>query len=254
MLKLFPIAFVTVVLTTTSYGQLTTVSGTVYDITKKNPIEAVSVISTSGRGTTTDSLGRYSLIVHENDSIYFSYLNRATPKYAVRNIPNLAGFDISILQKVRELPMVYIKQRNYKLDSLQNREDYAKIFNWEKPGVGVSMNDGVAGLDLDAFINMFSFAKNKRMASFQRRLIQEEQDRYTNHRFSKGLVKKLTGLNPPEIDSFMKEFRPTLQMVQQFNDLELGQYVVEAYKYYKAGVKVDRSLLNQYNFRLEQQY
>ena len=80
------------------------------------------------------------------------------------------------------------------------------------------------------------------MASFQKRLVKEEQDNYIKHRFGKGLVKKLTGLKAPEIDSFMEEYKPTLLMVQQMNDLELGQFIVEAYKYYKAGIKVDRSL------------
>lgn len=228
----------------TCQSQWTSVSGTVYDITKRNPVEAVSVVSTSGRGTMTDSVGKYTLIVKETDSIYFSFLNKETIKFAIKTIPNLAAFDISILKKIGELPIVFVKQRNYKQDSLQNRLDYAKIFNYEKPGIKTSMNDMGVGMDLDSFIKMFQFRRNKRMASFQRRLFKEEEDRYINHRFNKGLVKRLTGLNTPEIDSFMNEFKPTLIMVQLLNDLELGQYVVEAFKYYKAGIKVNRSLFD----------
>lgn len=225
-------------------SQWTTVSGTVYDITKRNPVEAVSVISTSGKGTMTDSVGKYSLVVKETDSIYFSFLNKETIKYAIKTIPNLAAFDISILKKIGELPLVFVKQRNYRIDSIQNRLDYAKIFNYEKPSIQPLVTDMGVGMDFDSFLNMFKFRKNKRMASFQRRLLKEEEDRYINHRFNKGLVKRLTGLNAPEIDIFMREFKPTLVMVQQLNDLELGQYVVEAFKYYKAGIKINRSLLD----------
>lgn len=228
------------------YSQAITISGTVYDITKRTPIESVSVLSTSGKGTSTDSLGRYSLTVSEKDSIYFSFLNKPTPKYAVSSIANPGSFDISIMKKIQQLPSVFVKQRNYRMDSLQNRADYAKIFNYQKPGFSTSMNPnpgGMAGVgvDLDELINMFKFRKNKRMLSFQKRLVTEEQEKFISHRFNKGLVRKLTGLNAPEIDSFMAEFRPTLDMTLQFNDLEFGQFIVEAYKYYKAGIKINKS-------------
>jgi hypothetical protein len=229
------------------YSQVITISGTVYDITKKTPIESVSVLSTSGKGTITDSAGQYSLTVTEKDSIYFSFLNKPTPKYAVATIANPGAFDISIMKKVQQLPAVFLKQRNYRIDSLQNRSEYAKIFNYQKPGFSTSLNPnpgGMAsvGVDLSELINMFKFRKNKRMISFQKRLVNEEQEKYISHRFNKGLVRKLTGLSSPELDSFMAEFRPTLDMTMQFNDLEFGQFIVEAFKYYKAGIKINKSV------------
>lgn len=209
-------------------------------------MESVSVLSNSGKGTITDSLGRYSLTLNENDSLYFSFLNKPTPKYAVKDIQNPGAFDISILRKIKELPGVLVKQRNYHLDSLQNRLDYAKIFDYQKPGFKTSMNpsDGgmAVGLDLDELINMFKFKKNKRMVAFRKRLEQDEKEKYIDHRFNKGLVKKLTNLSSPEIDSFMVEFRPTYDMATQFNDLEFGQFIVEAFKYYKAGIKINKQL------------
>jgi hypothetical protein len=241
------VTFLFIFLFVQGYSQQITISGTVYDITKKTPIEAVSVLSTSGKGTATDSLGHYSLTVSETDSIYFSFLNKPTPKYAVTSIANPGAFDISIMKKVQQLPTVFIKQPNYRMDSLQNRLDYAKIFNYQKPGFSTSMNPnpgGMAGVgvDLDELINMFKFRKNKRMVSFQRHLLNEEKEKFISHRFNKGLVRKLTGLTSPALDSFMAEFRPTLEMTQQFNDLEFGQFIVEAYKYYKAGIKINRAV------------
>lgn len=248
MLRILSSFLLVTILHHCAFSQVLTVSGTVYDITKKTPIESVSVLSTSGRGTATDSLGHYSITVSEKDSIYFSFLNKPTAKYPVGTIANPGAFDISIMKKVQELPSVFLKQKNYRLDSLQNRADYAKIFNFQKPGFNVSMNPnpgGMAGVgvDLDELINMFKFRKNKRMLSFQKRLMNEEQEKYVSHRFNKGLVRKLTGLNSPELDSFMVEYRPTLQMALQFNDLEFGQFIMEAYKYYKAGVKINKSAL-----------
>ena len=225
-----------------AFSQRTTISGTVYDITKKTPIEAVSVISTSGYGTVTDSLGHYTIPVYEKDSIYFSYLNKPTPKYPVLSISNLAAFDISILKKIAELPNIFVRQRSYKLDSLKNREDYAKIFNYRKPGLRSSMNPtpgsfGV-GLDLNELINMFRFKRNRSMLAFQKRLLKEEQDKFIDHRFSKSLVRILTKLATPELEEFMKDYRPTLEMAESMNELEFGQFIVDAYKYYSRTKRV----------------
>jgi hypothetical protein len=243
--KTFTLIFITCI-AKAGFAQAITISGTVYDITKKTPIEAVSVLSTNGTGTMTDSLGRYSLRVSETDSIYFSYLNKATPKYPVSTIANPTSFDISIMKKIQQLPSVFVKPRDYRLDSLQNRLEYAKIFNYQKPGFGTSLNANpggypTVGVDLDELINMFKFRKNKRTLAFQKRLVNEEKEKYISHRFNKGLVRKLTGLSSPELDSFMVEFRPTLEMTQQFNDLEFGQFIVEAYKYYKAGIRINKT-------------
>lgn len=230
----------------TAFCQATTISGTVYDITKKTPVEYVSVLSTAGKGTVTDSLGKYSLTLKETDSLYFSYLNKPTPRYAVKDIQNPGSFDISILRKVKELTGVFVKQRNYHFDSLENRTEYEKIFNYQKPGLKTSMfpsgGNVAVGLDLDELINMFKFKKNKRMLAFKNRLEQDEKEKYVDYRYNKGLVKKLTGLSLPEIDSFMVEYRPTYEMATQFNDLEFGQFIVEAFKYYKAGIKVNKQV------------
>jgi len=131
------------------------ISGTVYDASRSIPLQSVSVLTTSGKGTVTDSLGHYTIIVAETDSIYFSYLNKPTGKFPVKAIPNYFQFDISLHVPVADLPTVKVKMPNYRMDSLQNRRDYAKIFNYQKPGIGVATGQGGAGvgLDLDEFIN-----------------------------------------------------------------------------------------------------
>src|SRR3984893_2201832 len=169
------------------------VSGTVYDVSRLRPIESVSVLSTSGHGTVTDSLGHYTLSVKETDSIYFSFLNKPTAKFPVKAIPNIFQFDISLHVPVTDLPVVKVQLPNYHRDSLQNRRDYEKVFNYRKPGIGLTTSPGGAGvgLDLDEFINIFRFRHNKRMLAFQHRLEQEEQDKFIEHRFTKATVRKI---------------------------------------------------------------
>ncbi len=203
------------------------VSGTVYDASRSRPLEAVSVLSTSGQGSTTDSSGRYIILVKEEDSIYFSFLNKPTGKFPVRSIPNIFQFDISLHVPVTDLPMVKVKLPNYKRDSIQNRMDYRKAFDFRKPGIGITSAQGGAGigLDLDEFISIFRFRQNRRMLAFQKRLLQEEEDKFIDHRFTRGIVKEITGLAGDSLTRFMKEYRPSYEFTQLSNDYEFLEYI-----------------------------
>ena len=215
-----------------------------FDISKSIPLPSVSVLTTSGRGTTTDSLGRYSIVVNESDSIYFSYLNKPTTRFPVKGIANLYAFDISLHVPISELPLVSVKSPNYHMDSLQNRRDYAKIFNYKKPGIGISSlppgaGGAGVGLDLDEFINMFRFRHNRSMMAFRRRLEQEEIDKFIEHRFTKATVRKVTGLTGDSLNVFMKEFRPSYEFTQVSTDYEFLEYVKLAAEVFRSGGKLE---------------
>ncbi|MFY7964568.1 MAG: hypothetical protein ACOVO1_06705 [Chitinophagaceae bacterium] len=216
-----------------------TVSGTVYDISARQPIEAVAVLSTMGNGSLTDSLGRYSITVRWTDSIWFSMLGKTTTKYAVDTIANTDAFNIMIHLRVGDLPEVKIRSKNYKFDSLENRREYAKIFNFKKPTLSLSTNRNYApgglsaGFDLESIINMFRFKRNRSLEIFQKRLLQQEQDKYIDYRFNKNLVRKLTKLQSPQIDSFMNEYRPDYEFLKTVNDIEFGYFVQQCFEQYK---------------------
>ncbi|HEX4849490.1 MAG TPA: carboxypeptidase-like regulatory domain-containing protein [Puia sp.] len=216
-------------------GQVT-IRGTVYNMYRTRPLDAVSVVSTSGRGTTTDSNGNYSIIVNLTDSIYFSYLGRSTQKFAVSEINRFAGFDIALHVNPTELNEVRVAPRNYHMDSLRNREEYEKVFDYKKPGFSLtSPNSGLGvGVDLDALINMFKFRQTRRMLAFQRRLEEEEQDKFIDHRFNRSIVKKITHLDDDEIDSFMVKFRPSYEFTKSSTDYVFYDYIKLAAKEFRA--------------------
>ena len=213
----------------------TRISGTVFDITMKRPLEAVSVLSNSGRGTVTGVDGKYALVVAENDSIWFSYLNKPTPKYAVNSLPNRNNFEIALHVASTQLKEVMVKSRNYRMDSIQNRIDYAKAFDFTKPGIGSTLSPTGAGvgLDINEFINMFRFRRNRRMLAFQERLLREEADRYIDHRFNKALIRRLTGLSGGELDSFVVRYRPDLEFTDTATDYEFQQYIKLSFAHYQ---------------------
>jgi len=210
--------------------------GTVYDSTKTYPLSSVSVITTSGNGTTSDVFGHYQIDVRETDSVWFSYLNKPTIKYAVAKIIDAQQFDIALHIYIPVLKEIVIRPRNYKLDSLQNRIDYAKAFDWQKPKLRANIgNDygSAVGFDLDEIIRMFQFRRNKSMAQFQERLLQQERDKFIDYRFNKGLVLRLTGLTGDARDSFMLLCRPSYEFCLLVSDYEFQAAIKQCFEKFK---------------------
>lgn len=212
------------------------VKGTVLDSSRRYPIEAVTVQTTRGQLTMTDSLGRYLITVDDKDSIWFSYLGKPTPKYPVAKIQDLSQFDISLLLKANVMREVRIRSRVYKEDSVQNRKDYAKVFNWKRPNIEslTSTTDMGAGFDLQEIIRLFQFRKNRSMERFRQRLIDEERDKFIDHRFNKGLVKRLTGLDDPELTTFMKIYRPSYAFTSYTSEYDFQFYIKRMGEKFKA--------------------
>jgi hypothetical protein len=216
-------------------GQEVTIHGTIYNMYRTKPLDGVSVMSSLGRGTATDSNGNYVITLSSRDSLSFSYLGRATAKFPVANINPLTGFDIALHVDPVELKEVKVMPRNYHLDSLQNRLDYAKYFNYKKPGFKVSSTTGTdggagVGIDLNQLIEMFNRAKTKRTLAFQRRLMDEEKDGFVDYRFNRSVVLKVTHLQGDELDSFMVRYRPSYDFCKRATDYDLYDYIKLAFQ------------------------
>jgi hypothetical protein len=212
-------------------GQIV-ISGTVYDSSKLYVIPGVDVSSTSGIHTVTDSLGAYHIPVSADDSISFFYRGKSTMKFAVRSIQDYNEFDISLRVRVRQnyklLQGVTVYSDNYQLDSVQNRLEYQKTFDFRKPGIRPSFDgNGPPGLDIDALVSVFNFRKNREELAFQKRLIDEEHDDYVNYRFSAELIHRITGLSGDSLQKYRKLYRPTYNFVVNSTLVEFYQYILD---------------------------
>ena len=215
------------------------VRGTVYDSSRSYPLESVTILTSAGRGTATDANGRYEIEVTEKDSIWFSYLNKPTIKFPVLKMTDISQFDISLHVNIQVLKEVKIRPRDYRLDSIQNRRDYEKIFNYQKVTLGsmTSIGPNGAGIDLDELIRAFQFRKNKNMLAFRQRLLQQEHDKFIDHRFNKLLVRQLTNLSGNDVDEFMRLYRPTYEFTLYTSDYEFRDYIKKSGKKYKASMQ-----------------
>ncbi len=219
--------------------------GTVYDHFSKHPLEAVTVQTSSGSNTITDSAGKFIITITKKDSVWFSYLSKKTMKYTVDTITDFSNFEIALYVDAAWLPAVKVKNSIYKVDSLNNRNDYAKIFNFRKPGLSLNTTPQsnyipgsvTVGLNLEDLINMFRFKRNRQILTMQERLITEEQDKYINHRYTKYLVQKLTLLSGKALDSFINISRPSYELLQTMNEIELGYYIQQCHKIYQSNKK-----------------
>lgn len=236
--KLQLLIFLLIIAFASAKAQLT-ISGTVLDSTKTIPVKDVLVKSSSGTQSITDSMGRYTIVTSEKDSLTFIYNDRPTAKFSVKQIPDMANFDISlhvrVKEKFRTLKEVKVYAKNFRQDSIANREQYAKIFNYEKPGIKLSSdaNTGAAGVDLNELVNVFRFKRNRQLRRMQERLEEQEKENYINYRFNKNTVKRITRLEGAELDIFMQEYRPDFEFTQTASLVDFYQYILNASYDYK---------------------
>ena len=217
-------------------GQLTaqlTVSGTVFDSSKRNYVEDVKVESTGGKYTYTDSMGMYKIAVTEKDSLTFIYKNKPTQKFIVKDIADLRQFDISLHVNVKgkysTLKEVVVFARSYRQDSIENRQVYGDIYNFRNPTIRTSVSPGGAvGADVNEIINMFRFKRNRQLKAFQARLEKQEQEKFVSYRFNKNFVRRITQLQGAELDSFMIRYLPTYEFASTADEVTFNKYILNA--------------------------
>lgn len=215
------------------------ISGTVYDSTKLYAVQGVIVKSSGGGSTITDSAGVYHINTTEKDSLSFFYNNKPTQKFPVRSITNYTAFDISlqvrVMEKYKYLKEVKIFSKSYRQDSAENRLSYIKIFDYQKPTLRSTMSPGSPpGLDLDELINMFRFRRNKMNLIFQKRLLEQEQDKYVDYKFNTTLLKRVTGLTGAILDKYKIKFRPSYEFISTATELEFYEYILNTSAQFKS--------------------
>jgi hypothetical protein len=211
----------------------------VLDKSKANFVEGVRVFSTSGKIAITDSTGHYLLKASEADSIYFVYNGKPTQKFAIKTIPNPSQFDVSIhidlKGKTNVLQEVVVFGKTYKQDSLENRINYAKAFNFRKAQIETStLPGGGVGFDANELFGMFRFKYNKSMRKLQERVEIQEQERYVKYRFNKTFVQRVTQLKGAQLDTFMVRYKPSFLFCRGADEITFNQYLLNCSYQYKA--------------------
>jgi hypothetical protein len=226
-----------------TFSQEILVSGVVLDSTRKFVLPNVKVTSTAGKVSYTDSTGAYNIMASSNDSINFTYRNKPTMWYPVREMKNTRNFDIALqvtlMDGYKTLREVILIGRSYRQDSLENRMKYQKVFNGSTGGLRINSGGdnvyGGAGFDPNEIINLFRFRRNRNLKALQNRLLEQESEKFINYRFNKDLVKQVTGFTGSNLERFMKIWRPDYEFTALSSDLEFHTYILEASRAYTRG-------------------
>ena len=218
-----------------------TVSGTIYDSSRSIPVEGVRIVSTGGVFAISDSLGHYHIPVHEQDSLTFIFRNKPTQKFPVKNISTVNQFDLSlhvnIHSKYKAMKEVLVFAHSYRQDSLENRQTYADVFDYRRPGVRTSISpSGGVGADVDELINIFRFKRNRQLKAFRSRLLAQEEEKYINYRFSKNNVRRITHLDGKQLDTFLIKYRPSYEFASGADEVQFNQYVLNCYYHFRMEV------------------
>ena len=87
---------------------------------------------------------------------------------------------------------------------------------------------------------MFRFRRNRNLKAFQKRLLDQEAEKFISNRFNKSLVKRITGFQGAELDSFMEQYRPPYDFTVMATEYDFHSYILEASKLYREGVLPER--------------
>ncbi|MBL1409554.1 hypothetical protein [Sphingobacterium faecale] len=207
------------------------VEGLIFDKDTKQRIGRVLMINkSSGANVFNNSRGEFALEMQRGDKIiaqkenYFSdTLTYKGEKVLIFNLKKTSIYIDPVTVVARKTPEQILADR---------RRDYDKAYKLADPGSYLSVGPTGAGLSINAIYNLFSKeAKNARRLTkyFQK----EYEENIVDIRFSKELVKGVTGLEGEPLDNFMVRYRPSYDFVSLATHYQMVSYIKSKYEYFK---------------------
>jgi hypothetical protein len=206
-------------------------SGKIYLKNTDSTLSGIYVFN-SGRNinTISDKEGKYSIGANEGDEIIFSGLNIKTDTVTLTFDMIITQYHVELEQKYVTLEPVSISH-SYRVDSLNRRNDYRRIFentpnitggNRPTNGVGISFS----------FFSYFS-SKAKAQRKLKKRLLKEEQETYIDYLFSINWVASLTGLKDDSLHMFYYRYRPSYIFCKATDKHSMVVYISDSLKEFR---------------------
>lgn len=226
--------------TINTYGQK--ISGIVTDEVTKQPVSG-AMVNTGNAKTMTDFGGRFQLtFTGAGDSLKIIH-----PKYKKYTVALTDPASILLIQlepKVTQLNEVTIRgNRDFKQDSITNRTDYAKQFNYQPPKLKDVFSTDLKQPGELISINLLTLAavltaKSTPQYKFKQVLIRDEHEQYVDEKFNRGNVSRITGLKGDTLAQFVTQYRPEYQFALKATDYDMEVYIKDCFeKFKKDGVE-----------------
>lgn len=219
------------------------VTGLVIDKATKQPLSGV-FIKTALATTRTNQLGQFEIALTDpNDSLKVTAFGYQTLIVAAGK-PNVL-LVVALSPKIENLNEVTIYgDRSFKKDSLANRADFARQFNYKGPRV------------IDAFTHRTNFSPGELLSvnllvlvqaltkkstpeyKFNKLLIRDEHEQYVDEHFNRGIVSGITPMKGDTLAAFLLQYRPGYDFVKKSTDYDMKVYIRTCFKKFKdAGYK-----------------
>jgi hypothetical protein len=199
--------------------------------TSGQPLTA-TITNHSGHQTSSNAIGEFTIPVSGvGDTLKIFAMGYKPYFYTVKSL-NQELVIIRLKQASVMLKGVAIKAlRDHKKDSVANRKDYGRVFNYQPPKLTdafISPPSNVpfafVSIDLLTLFNVIN-KKNDPSYKFKKQLLLDEQADYIATRFNRGLVTRVTQLKSDSLDQFMLKYYPTADWVKRTSDYDIIQYI-----------------------------
>jgi hypothetical protein len=207
------------------------VTGRIYSSATDSVIIAATVYNKSARDAVVSGRdGRYTINAKEGDSLIFSAAGFFPDTVLVQFHMLLTEQDITLEMKMLTLGMVRLLS-SYKLDSLNRRKDYAKIFDSRRDITGGNRPTSGFGVSVSPLSYFSREAKQKKQ--LRKRLLKQEQDDYIDQSFPAGWVATLTSLSGDSLNLFMYRYRPSYDYCRKADRTMMTVYVSDKLKEFR---------------------
>jgi hypothetical protein len=164
----------------------------------------------------TDGSGRFSIPAKPGELIEFRKMGYRTVR--VRIISSATPYYRIIMQPgVHELEGVEVRNhfKDYQHDSLRYREMFAKQLNYQTVTGWRAIQSPFSALS----------KTNKQMMTFQKEYEWFERQKFVDHSFNEKMIANLTGLKGDSAIKYMRQYRPTYEMLRSMPDYDYFAYV-----------------------------
>ena len=187
-----------------------------------------------GRHNISDMGGNYRIAARAGDTVLFSSAGYQVDTVIVAGYMFAESFLVPMEPHVVALQAVKVEEgRNYQLDSVRRREEYAFILDKKHPVKLMNEKRSADGPGL-SFSPIGYFSKRERQKrELKKRLRQEEEDYYIDSKFSLSRVSQLTKLSGDSLRIFMWRYRPTYKFCRSAGSQDMLFYINEKLKLYK---------------------
>jgi hypothetical protein len=229
-------------------------TGLVIDEATQKPLKNARV-KTASYDTYTTSTGSFRFnSIRFGDTVTVTHLGYDA--YFFKHDIRFKTDTMLILLKLSSIMLAEVRIngiRNYTLDSLNRRKEYAAFYAYKarkfkdifipkSPNVNTqyspfqSSTSSLVGVNLLSVIGLL--AKNNAPASkMQKKLLKDEEYNYVDHVFSREKVQSITSLKGDSLQNFMNDCRPSIKELKQMTDYQLMLYIKKSYGTFKKTYK-----------------